>query len=743
MPTFRGKLQRFVFSENDGEWYNHPVLVFAPSAGSSPPIGKDQWFHFDLNVYSPNKEKPKKILRKKISLFGSFGNEFEFQLKGATESNLKLKARLKDVADIFRGLDDEANIDLAVSCHATRECDNDIEENALLRTTYPRGWLYIIHTFWIGNFIDDHSWNRINDLAEFYATDDCDLSELGWIDVTSSEELLIKDGHDLAVFKKRLSRPHLTEAADGIPQLKPAWLVSKTYQPLESYNRSGQQPENDVGIFLRLSRTGIIEVREVTTFRDQPMPGFLRSLLGIQAPIMTPEQIRLHAQRFANALIVDFSKKPNKILPCKESLAEKVQRVRQRYTVIMMSRLAIAKPDSKYSVKPETLWQFPAIVRNFLEGTMVVAENDKKECRPPELAEHTKGGLKNESTWTNELCVFGSERCLIFFEPQVIMETDGRFVNYSDYWRTIIRGIEHTVSVRTTLHLYESYTRNRMEAIPGLLGDFNKYEELEGNESDSEYTTNGIEKEASKRIGPTEDNGVAASEKTPTPGDIEKEIKAGMDTMAETVANALRVLPSVREVSVAASAFRSGHAVDKFDYLNEKVFRFPELLRHIQQNIDEMTSFLLYFKQRRFSLELNKASAARERLETAKRTREARVTTYLAVLAILLAVLAAFYTGPLFLDAFSQACHDKPEILPCLATGHLYVYGQVFIGAFGIIHTLATSLFFRYLWPDVVFAWKHRGKWVLTAASIVLLTWIGVWCVFLLWIFVLPRFAAH
>ncbi|MGB2911958.1 MAG: hypothetical protein WBB81_00255 [Pyrinomonadaceae bacterium] len=719
MPSSKGNLRRFDFDSSRPDWLVLPILVFEPLDNCSLPVGEPKWFNFDF-TYS----EESRSLRKKISLFGSFNDEFAFSLNGAKPSNKKLKDRLKHLGKFCDG----QNVKLSVSCHADRTYAEAISHDNLLLRTYPRVWLYTFHTFWIGNFIDRNKWHLINRLAEFYSGTDCDLSGDIWIDVTSFEDLLSDDGNHLGVFRNRLIRPR----TDSSGAIRPNWLSTRTYKYAPETNC-----HPDAGIFIRLSRTGILEVREVVELDDQnnTLFEFLKLLLRIgDQPVKKVEDIHRCVRDFVRELLEQFKSGGVRIIdawdPSNEDDVPRIQRVRQRYTVVMMSRLT-NEQNGRESVRPSILWEHPRIIRGLLEGTMVVAENNKKAYGPPDLSKRAQKSLKNESTWEDEICVFGADRCLIFFNPKIILEKDGRFVNYSDYWRTITRGIEHTVSVRTTLHLYESWTRNRMEDIPRLLRLLNLYEKV----AKAETTASGIDKYSEDETRLLADFNLSEVATPEITTKIEETLQVEMDKIAETVAGVLRNLPAIREVSVGASSFLSEHAVNKFNHLNEKVFRFPELVRHIQQNIDEMTSFLVYFKQREFSLELERARTSREEAEATRQARETRQTTYLAVLGLLLAILAAFYTGPLFLDAFHAACKEQHSIWQCLASDHIHVYGIIYLSASIAAYLLGTGLFYFFLWNDVKVALAGKERWARFSKGVVIVVGFVLLIALLGWIF--------
>src|SRR5205085_7974221 len=105
---------------------------------------------------------------------------------------------------------------------------------------------------------------------------------------------------------------------------------------------------------------------------------------------------------------------------------------------------------------------------SFLEGTMTYNEKSN-DLQIPSRPLRTPSELPDLSSWSEEMCFFESERSLIYFEPKTILESYNHVANYEAYWRAIVRGIEHQLSIRTCLQKMETITTKLTEKIPTLL----------------------------------------------------------------------------------------------------------------------------------------------------------------------------------------------------------------------------------------------------------------------------------
>lgn len=379
--------------------------------------------------------------------------------------------------------------------------------------------------------------------------------------VERREGQLKHDGVDFSIFRTKLKSDE--------------WLNDKTYRVKIS---------ETVEYFLRLSRTGLIEVRQEVRLLGEEQRSLAKILEGLlrfrrvdaddenDYTNMSLELNRI-VEEFAKYVIeghgdagVGFESKMNATEGRQddEHGSKKIYRDR-RYVVIVLRDLKCGNPPCRshpeqplgLSIKPSDVSRNIEVVSSFLEGTMTYDEKSNK-LQIPGRAQLAPGELPNLSTWSEEICFFESDRSLIYFEPKTILETYNHVANYEAYWRAIVRGVEHQLSIRTCLQKMETTTTKLTEKIPALLLGLD-----------------------TQRPGRAEDR--AAHE-------------AALEELASNVSEVVSWLPKLRQISTTATAFRSGKAIGKFDRLGRECFQFPELVRNIQQNVNELGDFLQYAK---------------------------------------------------------------------------------------------------------------------------------------------------
>ncbi len=747
MPTYLGKISwdQAVLPGNGGEalssetWFSQVLFRVTKNQNSPTPESCPVWNHFYFKWTS---ESNGNVYRSaKLSLFGTFvGSDFAFSLNGADEDNKRLKRRIKKV--LSRIIEDGAldSVRVRVVVHSQRTYRNLLVAHRtpdpkkpgifrhainvdLLNESSVTARVVVFHTYWLGNFIDKRDWNKLPKLVAHYTFDQFSPPP-DFCDFSDSERDCIRDGDEFSVFKKRLHKdPSPSDDVQNRTMHDVRWLIGKTFRKDHVVANEPPKPPARTKFFIRISKTGVVEIREEALFVDVEMKKLLEDLLRQRPPItgggytmpQAQEPNRIEngeaeqdygainvARDFLCHFVSEFNAtrgEEDRLVTTSEFVGNvqkaAIHRERQRYTVISMSRLRYGVTpvddcnDLGYTISPFQLLQKPSMVRNILEGTLVYGLNSRS-LLSPNISLDATTLLRNLSTWDNEVCMFGPERALIYFEPKTMLESDGRIVNYEDYWKTIERGIEHTISLRTAIHLLESTAQRAIEEVPNLVDAFGIYE-----------------------ADPTKDN--------------KDKLQSVLNDVTKFISIILQHLPGIREVSVPASAFRATHAVDKFTHLNETCFKFPAILNHVQQDVDELTDFLQYFKQRQLNIELDRVAA--ERVE-----REGRVGHYLALMGIVLAVLAAFYTAPLFFDAFrnQDVCNPAENLeglRKCFGSPGINFYGQVFLTAFWAVHTFGIFLYFFF---------AHRSKdWRGQVANVgvVISWWLLVW--FMLWWFTL------
>lgn len=647
------------------------------------PSNEKKWFH----IYVTGMKGYKKDFFR-ISLLGKFTD------KGFTliqESNTDPKSKKQVVEELvlfFNFLSRFSQTEVKIITHTNYlQCNCNIDKN--FDDAKPSGTVFVLHTYALFNFLENEDFNEIPKIYDFYIKEK-NLCDEKFSDVSQLEDQYIKDGDSFSIFKKRLHKAKIN------------WLVKKTLM----YSVNPNSP-NETKYYLRLSKNGIIEVREEFNIEDN-MSVFLEDLLRFRKKDSRAKNSNENdslleiVKKFVKLIIEDYPEKCSlkteiknigeiktkpehiakkdfylikfvqkwvlQILGNHSNLSsqpkgEKVElRERQRYVVIMFNNIEcnkickkrwfdIIKPKTekrcKNTISAKTLQENISVVQNILEGTLIF-EEDSLSVFHPEAPQRVEKEIKDISTWKNEMCVFGTERCFIYFQPKTVLESEGKVINYEDYWKCIVRGIEHTISVRTSLQILESATEKYMQQIPKLVTQFQKYEKFD----------------AEKQINKKE-----------TYNEINKEI----NLLATNVSRILKYLPSLREVCVPTSAFRSSHAVDKFQFLNEECFRFTDILNHIQQNIDEMTNFLLFFKQQQLVINNNEESS-----------REGRFDRYLTILGVILAFLATFYVAPSFINDFKTVCEVKADgiettlpLLECILSqkDYAFIYISIFFTA--------------------------------------------------------------
>lgn len=210
------------------------------------------------------------------------------------------------------------------------------------------------------------------------------------------------------------------------------------------------------------------------------------------------------------------------------------------------------------------------------------------------MDEDTIKNFEDLATWENELCIFAPERCLIYYSPDPIFlpgrTTAMEPVRQEDYWKCIVRGIEHTIAIRTALQVIQSNTTRELDKVPLL----------------------------TKKI---------------TDGSISIEDEQYILHMADEVSNTFNMLPTLREILIPTSAFRASYAVNKFSYLNN-VLHLRDIQEHIERNVDELVIFLNKFTCVQLQAEIQRSELA------------------IGIIGVLIATVALLAAGPSFLQDF-------------------------------------------------------------------------------------------
>lgn len=354
-----------------------------------------------------------------------------------------------------------------------------------------------------------------------------------------------------------------------------------------------------------------------------------------------------------------------------------IHREQQQYYCILLDKVTCEKCNSP--LDPATLRDYSDFTASLIEGTMLYSPSNSTDFMLPRMNAMTVDS-RSLATWESELCVFGSERCLIFCEPRITLHAGSRAGNHRDYWLSVARGIEHTVSVKSLLHILEEASVKCTRQIPKIVNGL-------GNISGSLGLSNF------------------------------KDTIAMMERLAKDVAVILKSLPDIREVAVASSAFRAGHAIQKFDHLNEKQFQFGRILGHIDANVEQLTDFLRFFEQHRQTID-----------SEIRNDRTGRFAKYLTLVGLLLGVLASVFAAPGFVEAFTKVCRDV-NLLPCLGRSELRPSGTIFLVGISLFGVIFSAIYAFVPVKDD----RKRPIWFILA---LILTAIS----FYIWLSILPAF---
>ena len=386
---------------------------------------------------------------------------------------------------------------------------------------------------------------------------------------------------------------------------------------------------------IRFSRTGFLEVKLTRLISvsgesnsDERVIDVLRDLLEIASPgaiegIAPSLQLKLAlhcANLFLQALpsVVEVEERGASQhgqqqvvirLQPREANAKSFP-LHQRYTVLFFAEIFCRKCGHRISA--QTFWKRDKkTLAAILEGTLV--QSPEEEIDFPVLDDEN---IKFEdlATWEEELCIFAPERCLIYYSPEYIFlpgQFTSRPVYYEDYWKCIVRGIEHTVAVHAALQIIEWHTTRALDEVPRL----------------------------TKKV---------------ADGEISEQDVAEILSMAQEVANTFNMLPILRDVLVPTSTFRAGYAVSKFAHLNV-VLHLKDVQEHIQRNVDELVIFLNHFSSMRLQETSIQLQAELLRLQQKISQLEEKVKENESTLnrvGVIIAVIALLVAGPSFLQDF-------------------------------------------------------------------------------------------
>jgi hypothetical protein len=394
---------------------------------------------------------------------------------------------------------------------------------------------------------------------------------------------------------------------------------------------------------IRVSRTGFLEIKLTHAIPHEPRADAERLIdlvcnlleIGSREVAVYPIQWALGwhcANQFIKALpqIIAVANNHKHTAITLQPTAVNVLELPQhdRYTILFLDTI-LCKGCGKRVDAATFRARDRKILGAVLEGTLVHTNANQVTFPQVDAANE----IRDLSTWTNELCAFTAERCLIYYPPEKIFlpgqNLAGGPVNYEEYWKCIVRGIEHTIAARTALQILEWHTTRELDQVPDL------------------------------------------TEKI-TDGNITIDDERAILRIADEVANTYNMLPRLRDALVATSAFRSSYAVNKMAYLAE-ILSVQEIEAHIQRNVDELVIFLNHFTDVQLAAGVRRGEVA------------------VGVLGILIAMITFCATAPSFLTDYNAFFADPLEGVKFQAIQIFLVLGLLLPGTL-----ILTSAYFLY-----------------------------------------------
>ena len=372
-------------------------------------------------------------------------------------------------------------------------------------------------------------------------------------------------GHDFQVF-----RGHLAED----------WLFPTYHLQKNSVARPAHVPESEWQrheFHVRLSRAGFIEVRITHGLPEEGenLTDILRSQLGLAGhgdgrDQRRALQLRLSlycANLFVKGLqreIVVHEKVSNQQIALPFQPLQEADPIpyRQRYMTMIFHRIACRNCGGRLGAN-RLRTEYRATLAAILEGVLVEEEDGRLSL--PEMDADTFD-TKDLASWGDDLCLFSAERALIYFSEKRIYlfgQTGTEAVPYERYWECIVRGIEHTVSIRAAMQSIEYYTTRYLDIVPSL----------------------------TKKV---------------MDGFVTRGEKDDIAEMSQQVANTFNLLPLLRDVLVPTSSYRAAYAIKKFEHLNA-VLNIKDIEEHVERNVDELVSFAQFFTSMALEDDINRA----------------------------------------------------------------------------------------------------------------------------------------
>jgi hypothetical protein len=214
--------------------------------------------------------------------------------------------------------------------------------------------------------------------------------------------------------------------------------------------------------------------------------------------------------------------------------------------------------------------KYSSTLAAILEGVLVEQEPGKLTL--PDM-DSDMVDVKDLASWQDDLCVFAPERALIYYPEKRIYlfgQTGKEGVPYERYWECIVRGIEHTITIRAAMQIIEYETTKHLDIVPALTKKV-----VDGSVTDSD--------------------------------------KKEISQMSQEVANTFNLLPLLRDVLVPTSSYRASYAVKKFAHLNS-VLNIRDIEEHVDHNVEELVTFVQFFASMKLEDDLTRNEATINRV---------------------------------------------------------------------------------------------------------------------------------
>ncbi len=402
--------------------------------------------------------------------------------------------------------------------------------------------------------------------------------------VVGGDPWIEQQGYEVGVFRKRLLEnwffpTYELDKTAGLKKIDPRFVKSEIFQ--KEWFRWDR-------FKIRLTRNGFILVKLSRKFYDTSLYNLSISLLEPEKDEVKTELFKIVSElpepqrksilstidhplpwQLAYQIIRIFINQQKELRFDKKSAVKltlpqdhETSPIMEKHTVVFFRDIYTGEGNQKNKLKGSTILgntNYGRAILTIWGGTLIGnAHNTEISFPSYSQREIEKVSQKNLSTWNDEICLIGCERSVLYCplsEQSVHLPFKGqkgkKGIRYNDYWKCIIRGIEHIIALRSELQLVEYYTTREMD----LISEFTQ-----------ELTSQGISRQEKKEV----------------------------NQLAKRVSNIFNMMPSIRDVLVAPSVFRASYAIEKFEHLIN-ILGLREIEKHIQKNIEELNFFLSHY----------------------------------------------------------------------------------------------------------------------------------------------------